>query len=197
MDQVEERSRPLVGELQVGRRIPDGHLTSSQLPLANARLSLSTSLAAWGGHREVDHHRDGRRADAYPSVAAAGETGPGLVLLHEIFGVSRYVRDRGRDLAVLGYVVCAPEVYWRLDDHDLDEDSPDALAGRSRCPSGSTGTPRSAIVQDTLSHLRGMIEVEGGVGLIGFCFGGGLAFRSPRSTTSMSWSVTTVRRSAI
>ena len=48
--------------------------------------------------------------------------------------------------------------------------------GRSRCPSGSTGTTAVSDVQATLSHLRGMIEVEGGVGLIGFCFGGGLAF---------------------
>ncbi|HSU37123.1 MAG TPA: dienelactone hydrolase family protein, partial [Propionibacteriaceae bacterium] len=31
-------------------------------------------------------------------------------------------------------------------------------------------------MQAALSHVRGMIEVEGGVGLLGFCFGGGLAF---------------------
>ena len=42
--------------------------------------------------------------------------GPGIVLLQEIFGVSDYIRARGRDLAELGFVVCAPEVYWRLGD---------------------------------------------------------------------------------
>ncbi len=31
-------------------------------------------------------------------------------------------------------------------------------------------------MQATLRHLRGRPEVTGGVGLIGFCFGGGLAF---------------------
>ena len=62
--------------------------------------------------------------------------GPGLVLVHEIFGAAA---DRGRDLAVLGYVVCAPEVYWRLDDHDLDEDSPDALDRAIRFPADRLG----------------------------------------------------------
>ena len=106
-----------------------------------------------------------------------GETGPGLVLLHEIFGISRYVRDRGRDLAALGYVVCAPEIYWRLDDHDLDEDDPDLLARAIALSQRVDWDTAVSDVQDTLSHLRGMIEVEGGVGLIGFCFGGGLAFQ--------------------
>ena len=44
-----------------------------------------------------------------------GDT-PGLLLLQEIFGVSDYIKQRGADLAALGYYVIAPEIYWRLDD---------------------------------------------------------------------------------
>ena len=40
--------------------------------------------------------------------------GPGIVLLQEIFGVSRYVQRRGAQLADLGYAVVAPEIIWRL-----------------------------------------------------------------------------------
>ena len=105
-----------------------------------------------------------------------GETGPGLVLVQEIFGVSRYIQDRGRDLAALGYVVCAPEIYWRLDDHDVDEDSPDVLDQAISLAQRVDWDAAISDLQDTLSHLRGMIEVEGGIGVIGFCFGGGLAF---------------------
>jgi carboxymethylenebutenolidase len=47
-------------------------------------------------------------------------SGPGIVLVQEIFGVSGYIQDRAADLAALGYVVLAPEVYWRLPAAEID-----------------------------------------------------------------------------
>jgi carboxymethylenebutenolidase len=41
-------------------------------------------------------------------------TGPGLLLIQEIFGVSDYIRAVAADLAGLGYVVGAPDLFWRL-----------------------------------------------------------------------------------
>jgi carboxymethylenebutenolidase len=106
---------------------------------------------------------------------AAG-IGPGVVLVHEIFGLSDYIQARGRDLAALGYVVCAPDVYWRLDDREIDESRDDALQ-RAMAVAQRVDWPAAVRdMQAALSHVRGMIEVEGGVGLLGFCFGGGLAF---------------------
>jgi carboxymethylenebutenolidase len=102
-------------------------------------------------------------------------SGPGLVLVQEIFGVSGYIADRAADLAALGYVVLVPEVYWRLPDHTLDPDGDllaqaVALAQQVDWPAAVTDVARA------VEHLRGMIEVTGRVGIIGFCFGGGLAF---------------------
>ena len=54
-------------------------------------------------------------------------TGPGILLLQEIFGVSRYIQRRAADLAAAGYVVLAPELYWRLDRQQVDETAPDAI----------------------------------------------------------------------
>src|SRR5690606_41989363 len=75
-------------------------------------------------------------------------SGPGLLLLQEIFGVSTYIRSRARDLADLGYVVLAPELYWRLGE-TVDEargavlDPGLAPAGRldSGPPVGRPGAP--------------------------------------------------------
>ena len=103
-------------------------------------------------------------------------TGPALVLVQEIFGVSAYIRDRGRDLAELGYVVCAPEIYWRLPDAEIDESDPEVLARAMSVVSRVDWPAAVRDVQATLRHVRGLAEVTGGVGLIGFCFGGGLAF---------------------
>jgi carboxymethylenebutenolidase len=102
--------------------------------------------------------------------------GPGLLLLQEIFGVSGYIQRRGADLAAAGYVVLAPELYWRLDATGVDESTSSAiddamgLAGRL-----DWGTAVADAVV-ALEHLRGRDEVRGGTGLVGFCLGGGLAF---------------------
>ncbi len=55
-------------------------------------------------------------------VPASGH-GPGIVLFQEIFGVGPYIRSVAERLARLGYVVAAPDVFWRLQrnwhsDHD-------------------------------------------------------------------------------
>jgi len=101
--------------------------------------------------------------------------GPGLLLVQEIFGVSSYIRRRGADLAALGYVVLAPELFWRLGTTEVVA-GPDmlaegmALAGRFDWPTGvADGLAALAV-------LRARPEVSSGVGVIGFCFGGGLGF---------------------
>jgi carboxymethylenebutenolidase len=102
-------------------------------------------------------------------------SGPGLLLLQEIFGISRYIAKRGQDLADLGYVVLAPEIYWRLGVSRVEE-GPDAL---ERAMGLAQSVDWEAAVQDSvasLEALRQRPEVSGGVGAIGFCFGGGLAF---------------------
>src|ERR1035437_8323441 len=40
--------------------------------------------------------------------------GPGLLLIQQIFGVSDYIRAVADDLAGLGYVVAAPDLFWRV-----------------------------------------------------------------------------------
>lgn len=101
--------------------------------------------------------------------------GPGILLLQEIFGVSPYIRRRAEDLASRGYVVVAPEVFWRL--------------GVSEVPNGPEMLQQAmgvvgdldwdAAVSDAvraLGALREQPEVEGGTGVVGFCFGGGLGY---------------------
>ncbi|SDO96358.1 carboxymethylenebutenolidase [Pedococcus dokdonensis] len=111
-------------------------------------------------------------ADVY--LPASG-TGPGIVLFQEIFGVTDYIRGRAGDLADLGYVVLVPHVYWRVGDEVVSE----AADGLPRAMELLGKVDWEAAVSDgvaALSALRDHPAVDGPVGLLGFCFGGGLAF---------------------
>lgn len=103
-------------------------------------------------------------------------TGAAVVVFQEIFGVGRYVRSRCADLAALGYVVLAPEIYWRLGVVAVDEDAEDLLAQGMGLMQQVDWARAVADGAATIRHARGMGEVTGDVGALGFCFGGGLAF---------------------
>ncbi|KAE8764884.1 dienelactone hydrolase family protein [Georgenia thermotolerans] len=103
-------------------------------------------------------------------------TGPGIVVLQEIFGVSRYIQDRCADLAELGYVVLAPEIYWRIGSPELDESRPDYLEQGLALMQHVEWDDAVADGVAALRALRERPEVVGGVGVLGFCYGGGLAF---------------------
>ena len=105
----------------------------------------------------------------------ASGRGAGILLLQEIFGVSRYITGRAQDLADLGYMVLAPEIYWRIGVSRV-ENGPDAI-NDAMALAGQFDW--DAAVRDSataLDALVGLEHVHGGTGIVGFCFGGGLGF---------------------
>ena len=120
----------------------------------------------------------GEDSATLPAVLWRPESGrgPGIVLLQEIFGLSPYIHRRAADLAAAGYVVVAPQIFWRLG-VDAVPDGPGMLeAGVDLV----TRLDWPAAVADgcaTLSWLRARDEVVGGVGVVGFCFGGALGYQ--------------------
>lgn len=104
--------------------------------------------------------------------------GPAIVLLQEIFGVTAYIRSRAADLAALGYTVVVPEIYWRLGDVMIDESSETAM---EQAIAAMTRVDWPRAVADAAAALRYARELPGTggrAGLLGFCFGGGLAFNA-------------------
>lgn len=102
-------------------------------------------------------------------------TGPGILLLQEIFGVSNYIERRAQDLADAGYVVLAPEIFWRLGVSKVSE-GPDALEEAFGLLARIDWPAAVADGVVALDALRRHEAVTGGAGIVGFCFGGGLGF---------------------
>ncbi len=126
-------------------------------------------------YRTDDVAVEGGRFDLHVWVPAGG-SGPGLLLLQEIFGVGSYIRAVGERLAALGYVVGAPDLFWRLQrnwesDHGAEGlQASFAMVSKFDVPQGVADCVAS------LHHLEELPEVSGGVGVMGFCLGGSLAY---------------------
>ena len=107
----------------------------------------------------------------------AGGSGPGILLLHEIFGVNDYVRDSAQRLAELGYVVLAPDLFWRTQPGlELNHDEAGVQAGAAAMQKLDLAAAVGDAI-DALEVLRAMPEVtDRRAGVLGFCLGGTLAY---------------------
>jgi carboxymethylenebutenolidase len=104
-------------------------------------------------------------------------TGPGLLLVQEIFGVNQTMRELADDLSLNGYVVVCPDIFWRLSPGiELD---PDDEADREKAFGYLAAFDVDRGVDDlktVLAHMRGMRQIDGKVGVVGYCLGGKLAY---------------------
>lgn len=104
-------------------------------------------------------------------------SGPGVVLIQEIFGVNGYIRDVAERLAAEGYVVAAPHMYWRIeDDFAIEATGPDDLPTAFATAGQHDPDDGVADVGAVLSALTERDEVTGPVGVMGFCFGGSMTY---------------------
>lgn len=113
---------------------------------------------------------------AHVALPASG-SGPGIVLIHEIFGVNSYVRDCAQRLADAGYVTLAPDLFWRTHPGlDLPNDDEGMKAGMAAVE--DLDFPQAAgDAIAALAALRKLPEVTGAkAGILGFCLGGSIAW---------------------
>ncbi|MGF6275783.1 carboxymethylenebutenolidase [Massilia sp. UYP11] len=113
----------------------------------------------------------------------SGGSGPGLVVGQEIFGVNQNMRDVADMYAEEGYVALVPDLFWRMQPGvDLgytEEDFKLALGYFTRLDVDRAVEDIAAAID----ALRGLPQVSGpGVGYVGFCMGGKLAYMTAART---------------
>lgn len=118
---------------------------------------------------------DGKSFGAYLAVPAAGH-GPGLVLCQEIFGVNDFMRRAAQLLAEEGYVVLVPDLFWRQQPGIQLTDGPADMPRAFELYQGFDVELGLKDITSTIAALRGLPEQQGGVGVLGYCLGGKLAY---------------------
>ncbi|MBM3570894.1 MAG: zinc-binding dehydrogenase, partial [Alphaproteobacteria bacterium] len=119
---------------------------------------------------------DGGQFSAYLATPPAAK-GPGIVLIQEIFGVNKVMRDLADGLAAQGYFVLCPDLFWRKQPGIQLTDQTDAEWARAFELYKAFDEAKG--VQDliaTLDHLRRLPGCSGRVGTVGYCLGGKLAY---------------------
>ena len=95
-----------------------------------------------------------------------------IVVVQEIFGVNAHIRSVVDAYAALGYLAIAPSLFDRLAPGvELDNDADGVARGRELA--AQLG------FDDALRHVAGaasLVGKVGGVGVVGFCWGGTVAF---------------------
>ncbi len=111
----------------------------------------------------------------YLALPASG-SGPGVLLLQEIFGVNKHMRDVADLYAEEGYVVLAPDLFHAMEQRvELGYEGADM---EKAFDFYQRFDPESAVpdIVASVAALRARPECTGKVGAIGFCLGGKLAW---------------------
>ncbi len=93
---------------------------------------------------------------------------PGIVVIHEAFGLVEHIRDVARRFANIGYNAMAPDLYTRAGPPANPDDMSSVLPVMF-------GLPDAQAVRDleaAAAQLRGLSGAAAKVGAIGFCSGG-------------------------
>lgn len=138
---------------------------------AKARLDQSPRHLEWV--KLTHDQRDVQSFIAYPEVK---EKATAVIVIHEIFGMSDWVRGVTDQLAEAGYIAIAPDLLSGMGPKGGGSDSLDAEGIRktiSALPPDQITADLNAVV-DYVSKLP---SCNGKVIVAGFCWGGGQSFR--------------------
>ena len=93
---------------------------------------------------------------------------PGIVVIHEAFGLVEHIRDIARRFANIGYNALAPDLYTRAG----GPSDPGDMATVMPVMFGLPDTQAVRDLEAAAAHLRELSGATAKVGVIGFCSGG-------------------------
>ncbi|MBE7190475.1 dienelactone hydrolase family protein, partial [Jatrophihabitans endophyticus] len=104
---------------------------------------------------------------AYVATPAGRGPWPGVVAIHEVFGLDDQLRRQADRLAAAGYLTVGPDLF-------SDGGMRRCVVSTLRALTAGRGKPM-ADIEAARNFLTGDHRCTGKIGIIGFCMGGGFA----------------------
>jgi carboxymethylenebutenolidase len=117
----------------------------------------------------IDSPQGNGSIKCYAARPVSDERLPGIVVVHENRGLNPYIEDVTRRLAVAKFNSIAPDGLTSVGGYPGDDEKGGALFGQ---------VDRAKMTEDFIAVARGLKsrpECTGKIGIVGFCFGGGIA----------------------
>src|SRR5438034_8439772 len=136
-------------------------------------LSVSQTVRPSDIHSEYVKFLSGRDTiTAYLAYPERRDPAPVVIVIHEIFGMSDFIRQTTEQLAKDGFVALAPDLLSRRGGTPASPDSARKLIATLNPDTVTQDLNAAAAYVKTVRAVRG-----DRIGVIGFCWGGGQSFR--------------------
>jgi carboxymethylenebutenolidase len=139
---------------------------------AKTRLEQSPRHGEW-----VQLEHDARKVDAFVVYPEVSGKATAVVVIHEIFGLTDWVRGVADQLAESGYIAIAPDL---LSGTGKDGGGSQSFSGFDEARKAIAALPPDQIMADldaAVAYVLGLPACNGKVAVSGFCWGGGQTFR--------------------
>lgn len=109
----------------------------------------------------------GAAGESYVAVPSSGTAWPGVVVIHDISGMSNEIRAQADWLASEGFLAVAPDLY-------AHGSKPRCVAGALRDAALRTGRTFDEL-EEARNYLAERADCTGKIGVVGYCLGGSFA----------------------
>ncbi|HTP41184.1 MAG TPA: dienelactone hydrolase family protein [Nitrospiria bacterium] len=157
------------------------------VPPATAQEFARTVLDQSPRHHEwVKIPAGGRTVNAFVAYPETAKKTSAVIVIHENLGLTDWVRSAADQLAAAGYLAIAPDLLSGFDaSHHQTSDFADADQARKAIYDLSS----DQITRDLLAvqhYIAALPASDGRTAVIGFCWGGGQAFRFATAAPGLS-----------
>ena len=130
---------------------------------------------------------DGQLIPAYVAQPAGTPRGA-IVVIQEIFGINSHIRSVADGYAADGYLAVAPAIFHRVKPNVELGYQPDDMSAGMALKAASEALPSPGVMQDIQAAIQHGVQA-GKVGIVGYCYGGLLAWRAACTLEGLSAAV--------